>query len=180
VLVLAGLSTGHKVGLAVVGFVFIAFALAASFIAPRRRADFPGRNGLSVFIIACLVLFAAMLTAVLVFGRESEAKGAEAKSAGAPATVQRNIPVAEKEFQILLPPLKTLPAGSYSFLVDNNGKIPHDLVVSGPNVNNAKTPLLKPGQTALLKVTLSTGNYTLYCSVPGHRAAGMVAKLSVG
>lgn len=73
--VLAGLSTGHKVGLAIVGGTFIAFALSVSFLAPRRRPDFPGKNGMSVFVIACLVLFVGMIVSVIVFGREKpEAK----------------------------------------------------------------------------------------------------------
>jgi hypothetical protein len=72
------------VGLAVVGAIFIAFALTSSFLAPRRWPDFPGPHGLSVFIIACFVLFAAMLTAVEVFGVEkSEPKSDKAKSAPA-------------------------------------------------------------------------------------------------
>ena len=28
-------------------------------------------------------------------------------------------------------------------------------------------------------VSLQTGNYTLYCTVPGHKQAGMVAKLAI-
>ena len=76
-MLLAGLSSGHKIGLAVVAVVFIAFALASSFLAPRRRPDFPGKNGLSVFIIASFVLFAAMLAAVEAFGGESEEKPAK-------------------------------------------------------------------------------------------------------
>ena len=44
---------------------------------------------------------------------------------------------------------------------------------------NAKTPLINPGSTAKLTVTLAAGTYTLYCTVPGHSAAGMVAKLTV-
>ena len=77
--VLAALSTGHKIGLGVVGAVFIAFALSASFLAPRRWPDFPGRHGLSPFVIACFVVFAGMLASVYFFGKESEeAKGAEA------------------------------------------------------------------------------------------------------
>ena len=48
----AELTTGHEVALIVVAAVFIAFALSASFIAPRIKPDFPGPNGLSVFVIA--------------------------------------------------------------------------------------------------------------------------------
>ena len=58
------------------------------------------------------------------------------------------------------------------------GKIQHDLDVQGGAVN-AKTPLLNPGQTAKLTVKLPAGTYALFCTVPGHRAAGMLAKLTV-
>jgi uncharacterized cupredoxin-like copper-binding protein len=65
--------------------------------------------------------------------------------------------------------------------VKNAGKIQHDLAVSGPGVTGTpKTPLLDAGASGKLTVTLAAGSYTLYCTVPGHRAAGMVAKLTVG
>jgi uncharacterized cupredoxin-like copper-binding protein len=174
---LAALSTGNKIGLAVVGGIFILFALTSSLIAPRRRSDFPGRNGLSVFVLASFVLFAAMVTAVVVFGVEKS----EAKAAHEPAVPAAHaIPVSETEFKIALAAPKVAP-GKVTFTVRNAGKIQHDLVVSGPGVMGAaKTPLLNPGQTATLTVTLAAGSYTLYCSVPGHRAAGMVTKLTVG
>jgi hypothetical protein len=176
---LAALSTGNKIGLAVVGGTFILFALTSSFIAPRLRTDFPGRNGLSVFVLASFVLFAAMVTSVIVFGVEkSEAKGAE--PVGTPAPSGQPIPVTESEFKILVPAEQPKP-GKLTFDVRNAGKIQHDLVVSGPGVTGAaKTSLLNAGQTAKLTVTLAAGSYTLYCSVPGHRAAGMSAKLTVG
>jgi plastocyanin len=176
---LAALSTGNKIGLAVVGGTFILFALTASFLAPRRRPDFPGKNGLSVFVLASFVLFFAMVTAVIVFGVEkSEAKGAE--PAGTPVSAGQAVPVSESEFKITLPAKKLAP-GKITFDVTNDGKIQHDLVVSGPGVTGtAKTPLVNAGKTATLTVTLAAGSYTLYCSVPGHRAAGMVAKLTVG
>ena len=91
-MLVAGLSTGHKIGLAVVGAIFIAFALSASFLAPRRWPDFPGKNGLSVFIIASFVLFAAMLTAVVVFGVESESEAAQPGTHGPPAQDDRRSP----------------------------------------------------------------------------------------
>jgi uncharacterized cupredoxin-like copper-binding protein len=177
---LAGLSTGHKIGLGVVAAVFIAFALTSSFVAPRRRPDFPGKNGLSVFIIACFVLFAAMLAAVEAFGGESEAKSAK-EAAGKEGPPVKTINVRESEFKIALPTLGTLPPGRVTFVVQNAGKIQHDLAVKGPGVaGTSKTPLLSPGQSAKLTVSLSTGSYTLYCTVPGHEAAGMKAELAVG
>src|SRR4051794_28479506 len=80
-LVVAGLSTGHKIGLAAVGAAFIAFALVSSFVLPRRNPNFPGR-GLGWYVALCALFFVAMLSAVLVFGRESpEAEGTEPAAA---------------------------------------------------------------------------------------------------
>lgn len=63
-----GLPTGHKVALIVMAGVFIAFALTVSFIAPKKRPDFPGPNGLSVFVIVSLLLFVLMVLAINFFG----------------------------------------------------------------------------------------------------------------
>jgi hypothetical protein len=62
------LPLGHEIGLIVVAAIFIAFALASSFLVPRYKPDFPGPNGLSTFVIASLVLFALMVAAVNFFG----------------------------------------------------------------------------------------------------------------
>ncbi len=84
-LVVAGLSTGHKIGLAAVGATFIVFALISSFVLPRRNPNFPGR-GLGWYIVVCVLFFVAMLSAVLVFGREAkEAGGAEKQTTTAAA-----------------------------------------------------------------------------------------------
>ncbi len=167
-MLLAGLTTGHKIGLGVVALVFIAFALTSSFLAPRRRPDFPGKNGLSVFVIACLALFAAMVSAVLIFGKESEAKGASEVAAKG-TTVQ----VQEKDFAIALSKSK-VPHGTVTFVVKNVGQTAHNLTIQGGKA----TPNINAGGTAKLTVTLKKGSYTLYCSVPGHRQLGMVAKLT--
>src|SRR5919204_1527061 len=74
---LLALSTGHKVGLAVVGAAFIVFALASAILVPRFRPQFPG-GGLRAFIVVTVVFFLGMLTAVEVFGAES--KGGEKKA----------------------------------------------------------------------------------------------------
>ena len=207
-MLLYGLQTGHKIGLAVAGAVFVAFALASAFVFPRVRASYPGR-GLPAFIVVAFVFFFGMLTAVEVFGAEEKEGGEEraaeatteettteqapttttialpaptttttAKPKPKPAPKLRTIAVTETEFKIALAS-KQLKAGQLTFDVKNTGQAPHDLVLVGNGVN-AKTPLLNAGATGQVKVTLKPGKYELYCSVPGHKQAGMDLNVTVG
>ena len=77
-LVVAGLSSGHEIALAVVAAAFIVFALVSSFVIPRRSPNFPGR-GMAWYIVLCVLFFGAMIAAVIVLGKEREA-GNEAAS----------------------------------------------------------------------------------------------------
>jgi uncharacterized cupredoxin-like copper-binding protein len=90
----------------------------------------------------------------------------------------QKVTVTESEFKIELPS-QSLKAGAYEFDLENKGKIAHDLVVKGPGVNDEKTPVIDSGKTAVLKVDLKSGTYELYCSVPGHKQAGMDVKVTV-
>lgn len=185
-MLLLGLSTGHKIGLGLAVLGFAGFSLIVSMLVPRWYPQFPGR-GLRVFLVTCLLLFVGMMAAVIVFGRESseaEAKGPETTTEATTTTATTtttsaatSVPVSETEFKITLP--KTmLSAGSYSFEVKNDGKIDHDLVVQGNGVD-AKTPTISPGKSSTLKVDLKPGTYDVYCSIPGHKQAGMDLKLTV-
>ena len=189
------LSTGHEIGLGVTALVFILFALASSFLFPRFRPDYPG-HGLLAFIVVAFVFFFGMLTAVEVFGAESkhhgEAVAAETTTSAAVTTTTQQtstastttttakpaaatVPVSEKEFKITLAST-ALKAGDITFVAKNDGRIPHDLAIKG---TSDKTKLIQPGGTAELKVTLKAGTYELYCSVPGHEAAGMKLNITV-
>jgi cytochrome c553 len=70
--VLVALSSAQKTGILVVAVIFIAFALAASFLLPRRNPDFPTRRGLPLFTVITIALFVSMMTAMAVFAREEE------------------------------------------------------------------------------------------------------------
>jgi nitrite reductase (NO-forming) len=176
---LLALSTAHKVGLAVVGAVFVVFALVSAMVIPRFRPRYPA-GGLPAFIVLAFVLFFGMLSAVAVFGAEPKEKK-ETTTAAAPATTAttraagaQTVQVTETEFKITLA-TPTLKAGSVTFAVKNVGKIQHDLaIVGGP-----KTKLINAGGTATLTTTLKSGPLELYCTVPGHKAAGMDLKLTV-
>jgi cytochrome c6 len=81
-LVVAALSTGHQIGLALVGGAFILFALVSSFVLPARNPDFPGRH-VGWYVVAGLAFFVAMISAVIVFGGE---KKETAHAAATPTT----------------------------------------------------------------------------------------------
>jgi mono/diheme cytochrome c family protein len=83
-LVVAALSTGNEIALALVGGAFILFALISSFVLPARYPDFPGRH-VGWYVAAGILFFVAMISAVLVFGVEKKevATAAEATTAAA-------------------------------------------------------------------------------------------------
>jgi plastocyanin len=53
----------------------------------------------------------------------------------------------------------------------------HTLVFSNPEFSGFQ--LAVPGGPETGKVELEPGNYTIYCTIPGHRAAGMQANVTV-
>ena len=81
-MIVFALSTGHEIGLGLVGLAFIVFALLSAMVIPRYRPGFPGQH-LTAFVLVTICFFAAMLFAVFYFGRESKAGG---EAAGATTT----------------------------------------------------------------------------------------------
>jgi mono/diheme cytochrome c family protein len=85
-LVVAGLSTGNKIGLIAVAAAFVVFALVSSFVLPAFNPNFPGR-GLGWYVALCVVFFVAMIAAVLVFDKDQkETAGAEPVTTTAQST----------------------------------------------------------------------------------------------
>ncbi len=61
--------------------------------------------------------------------------------------------------------------------VTNNGLLQHDFVIEDTDF---ATDILDGGDSVELVVNLPAGTYAYYCSVPGHREAGMEGTLTVG
>ena len=83
------------------------------------------------------------------------------------------------EWKVELSPA-TVPAGTVTFTVTNGGSIPHAFEVEGHGVEK-ETPLIQPGATATLTLTLRAGGYEVYCPVgnDSHKKLGMVTSLQV-
>jgi uncharacterized cupredoxin-like copper-binding protein len=93
----------------------------------------------------------------------------------APALAAKPVPptvvkVAMKEYSFTLSK-QPKKAGKYIFVVTNRGTIPHDMAFTAGS--SAKTPLLLPGKTARLALTLKKGNYQYICTVFHHADQGM-------
>jgi uncharacterized cupredoxin-like copper-binding protein len=54
----------------------------------------------------------------------------------------------------------------------------HGVAIQGNGIHR-NGPIVAPGRTATLTVSLKKGTYTYYCPVPGHRQAGMRGTLTV-
>jgi plastocyanin len=72
----------------------------------------------------------------------------------------------------------TAPAGSLTIESKNASSTPHDIAIEGNGVNS-KGEVVQDGGTSQLTVDLKPGEYTFYCTVPGHREGGMEGKLTV-
>jgi plastocyanin len=74
---------------------------------------------------------------------------------------------------------KTLsaPAGQVTFEFTNQSSTPHDFALERDGEEIAKTDVITE-DTTTATATLEAGEYTFFCSVPGHRQAGMEGTLT--
>lgn len=99
------------------------------------------------------------------------------------------------------PSALTIPAGEpITLTVDNQGNIEHDFVIaeidattkviqdSGSNAHHAHGEeenydfhlSARPGEKSVVQLTVSQpGTYQVFCSVEGHKEAGMIGELTV-
>jgi plastocyanin len=72
----------------------------------------------------------------------------------------------------------TANAGSITIDFTNMSSLQHDVKIEGNGVSGEGTDAITDSQTSAT-VDLQAGTYTFYCSIDGHRAAGMEGTLVV-
>jgi plastocyanin len=103
-----------------------------------------------------------------------EAEGGSAGSASAvdiEANPEGNLEFEEKS--------ATAKAGNVTINFTNSSPVPHDVKIESENGEElGGTEVISEGNESA-KVNLKPGTYTFFCSVPGHRQAGMEGTLTV-
>ena len=136
----------------------------------RRNPDDRGFGAATmVFTLMTVVLaFSALAVAGKALSKSDEASNNVQSTAGTSVTLS--------EFKID-PSMINVDVGG-TLAVHNGGKVTHNLTVQGTSL---KTSDIAPGSTENLDISsLKAGTYTVYCAIPGHKGAGMVAMLMVG
>jgi plastocyanin len=72
----------------------------------------------------------------------------------------------------------TATPGKLTIESKNDASIPHDISLEGGGIDEQGDEV-QGGGVSTISVDLKPGEYTFYCSVPGHREGGMEGKLTV-
>jgi plastocyanin len=179
----------------VVGIVLVIAAVVLSYFGIRGADSFPPNRGILVGVTG---LFAAIVVVTLAFAvdlseeeqshrekelahEEAEAQ-AEAGGQGAAEGAGQTIAVASPADGALVFEPDGLEAkpGSLEIDYDNPSQVPHSIAVATENGNVLGET--QPGTGGVQKLSipdLTPGKYIFYCTVPGHREAGMEGDLTV-
>ncbi len=94
----------------------------------------------------------------------------------------------EKDYAIAIDN-SSVPAGSVTFKISNQGPTPHNVGVTkqsdsskgggvtGPVIKDSDT--IDQGKTTSVTMDLQPGTYNVVCTVPGHVQLGMIVQLTV-
>ena len=69
------------------------------------------------------------------------------------------------------------PAGAVELVMENPSSVQHNIAVK--NGLDEQGPVVGQGGTSRVSANLKPGEYTFYCSVPGHEDGGMKGTLTV-
>jgi uncharacterized cupredoxin-like copper-binding protein len=161
-------------GVADYGGVLFLLALVLGGVAMRRMRKGESGTGL-LRITTGIALVIALAFVVAVWAMTGKPNYSEATPALGAGTTTRTTAVAvtATEFRFKLSK-SNVPHGKVVFTLVNKGKLAHDFWIGGKT-----SPLVQPGKSAKLTVTLGAGKLPYLCTVPGHSAAGMKGTLTV-
>jgi plastocyanin len=193
----------------VMGIVLVAAAVALAFLGIRSSDSFPpsraalvGVTALFAAVVATTMAFAVVksvdeqnkrneevgteqqtATAAAPEGGQPQASGGGNQQAPQPTGASGALDVSSPADGSLVYQPDGLEAkpGNLTITYDNPSPVPHSIAVATSNGNVlGETQPAAGGNQTLQLTDLAPGKYVFYCTVPGHREAGMEGDLTVG
>jgi plastocyanin len=168
-----------KVPFYIAGGALATWAVIVSVGLGLRKPRFPytlaGQR--AVLAISTVLVAAAVSTAVLTSGSPAKAGAATVPAGGAGASA---VSLAANPSGLLSYNAKQLSAraGTVTITFTNASPLEHNVTVAAGSKVLGATPTFTGGSRSLT-LTLKPGTYAFYCTVPGHRRAGMEGTLNV-
>jgi plastocyanin len=183
----------------VMGIVLVAAAVVLAFIGIRGSDSFPPNRAVMAGVIAVFVAVVGTTMAFAIVKSNDEQKERteklakeEQEAAGttsAPAAQQQGGGGAAEALDVSSPADGSLvfqpngltaKPGNVDVTYDNPSQIPHSIAVATANGNVlGEVQPFTNGKQSVDLTNLAPGKYTFYCTVPGHREAGMEGSLTV-
>jgi plastocyanin len=168
-----------KVPFYIAGGVLVVWAVVLA-VWGITHADFPGARGRARLVMLTSAVLVALTVTMAVVTAGGEGKEEPAAAAGAP-------PATGKTFTIAADPSGQLrydrsraavQTGRVTVNFTNDSDVQHNVTIAqGSKSLGATKTIVKSKDT--LSISLAPGEYTYFCSVPGHRQAGMQGVLTV-
>ena len=148
---------------------------------PRRTKNWIERYQSHVLIAGLSVVVTAIALSPLILGSMSRSTVSTAAApaqatAATPINLTTSVSITASEFKFS-PTSVNVPVGQkVAFTLNNTGVVEHDLAIQG----TAFKISANPGRTATGEFTFDKpGTFDFFCSIPGHKDAGMKGTLSV-
>ena len=177
----------------VVGIVLVIAAVGLAFLGIRESDRFPASRAL---MVGGIVLFAAVVATTMAFAvvksnDEQDKRNAElakeepqpetsGTTQGTGATESLDVSSPADGGLVFEPDGLMAKPGNVTITYDNLSPVPHSIAVatSNGNVLGEVQPFTNNKESVQLS-NLAPGSYVFYCTVPGHREAGMEGNLTV-
>ncbi len=173
----------------VVGGVLVLAALAIAFVGIRGSDSFPPNRAVMAGVI---VVFAAVVGTTMAFAivksndeqkkRNEKLAAEEGTTTTAPTGPVTDLAVSSPSDGGLVfqPNGLTAKPGNVDITYDNPSQVPHSIAVATANGNVlGQVQPFSNGKQSVDLSNLAPGKYVFYCTVPGHREAGMQGDLTV-
>jgi plastocyanin len=187
----------------VMGIILVIAAVGLAFLGIRESDRFPGNRAI---LLGGTALFAAIVVTTMAFAvvksqdeqksrneqlaKEEQppqstgatgATGASGTSQAGGAAETLDVSSPADGGLVFQPNGLTAQPGNVTLTYDNPSPVPHSIAVATANGNVlGEVQPFTNGKQSVQLTNLAPGEYTFYCTVPGHREAGMEGTLTVG